>query len=310
MSIPTYDQLIAPLLKVLADNPAGLKVPAAYEAVANAVGLSEDDRRELLPSGKQPVYMNRIGWANDRLKRAGLSKPPSEVSASRTWQLTEEGLEFAKDHGDSLDPAVVEQLAKVGPGSKVRKPPADPTRTTVPLSVTETQSPDERIDAAAAELDESLSADLLGAMAGMHPVRFEQLVLDLLHAMGYGASRADLHETPGSGDGGIDGIITLDRLGLERVYTQAKRWNTGTVGRPEIQKFVGALAGHGGNRGVFITTSTFSNEARQYTDQVPQSLVLIDGNQLAGLMIDHDVGVTTQRTVKICRIDADYFEEM
>ncbi len=127
--------------------------------------------------------------------------------------------------------------------------------------------------------------------------------------MGYGKSRSDLQQTVASGDAGIDGIITLDRLGLEKVYVQAKRWNTSSVGRPEIQKFVGALAGHGGSRGVFITTSTFSADARKYVDQVPSSLVLIDGQQLASLMIEYGVGVSVQRTVKIARLDSDYFEE-
>lgn len=308
MAIPTYDQLIFPLLKVLAAHPDGIKTRAAYDAVADAAGLTDEDRRELLPSGKQPVYQNRIGWANDRLKRAGLSKSPAEAPATRTWQLTAKGLAFAAEHPNGLDAAAVEQIAKVPMHSTVcGEPPTGEVLAVAPSSGT--QSPDERIDAAARELQESLSADLLDAISSMPPVGFEGLVLEVLHAMGYGTSQGDLQQTPAFGDGGIDGIITLDRLGLEKVYVQAKRWTTGTVGRPEIQKFVGALAGQGGTRGVFITTSTFSKEAREYADRVPSRMVLIDGEQLSSLMIEYGVGVSVQRVVKIARLDTDYFED-
>jgi restriction system protein len=176
-------------------------------------------------------------------------------------------------------------------------------------ALVEVRSPDELIDSAARELHDSLSRDLLEQIAAGSPTQFEQLVLDVLHAMGYGAKQSDLERTGASGDGGIDGIITLDRLGLEKVYVQAKRWTSGTVGRPEIQKFFGALAGRRATRGVFITASTFSGEAKDYARQVSDSIVLIDGCRLASLMIEYGVGVTVQRTIKIAKIDSDYFED-
>jgi restriction system protein len=169
-------------------------------------------------------------------------------------------------------------------------------------------SPEERIDSAISELNDSLSEELLGIVLNSPPEFFERLVLDVLHAMGYGVSRADLDPTGGSGDGGIDGIITLDKLGLEKIYVQAKRWSTGTVSRPDIQGFFGALAGKRATKGVFITTSAFSAGARDYAAQVSDSLVLVDGQQLTELMMEYGVGVTIQRTVKIGRVDSDYFE--
>jgi restriction system protein len=303
MTVPTFDQLIHPLLKVLSDHPDGIRTKDAYEAVAALIELPDEDRRVFLPSGKQPVYVNRIGWAQDRLKRAGLSH-----SISRgTWQLSEAGRTFVLEHKDGIDADTLQQLAR--PPMTVTAPDGSVTMPAPTEDLAGAQSPDERIDAAVAELNESLSAELLEVICKSDPIFFETLVLDVLHAMGYGKSRSDLQQTVASGDAGIDGIITLDRLGLEKVYVQAKRWNTSSVGRPEIQKFVGALAGHGGSRGVFITTSTFSADARKYVDQVPSSLVLIDGQQLASLMIEYGVGVSVQRTVKIARLDSDYFEE-
>jgi len=304
MAIPTFDQFIHPLLKVLAKHPDGIRSRDAYQAIASNLNLSDEDQRALLPSGRQAVFHNRIGWAHDRLKRAGLSRSPSRGR----WQLTNAGRDFANTHGEGINDEALARLARPSVTStasegQVAEPPGVP-------GPPEAQSPEERIDAADHELRDSLSADLLEAISGATPTRFESLVLDVLHAMGYGATRADLQETKASGDEGVDGVITLDRLGLEKVYVQAKRWTTGTVGRPEIQKFVGALAGQGGTRGVFITTSTFSHEARRYAEQVPNSLVLIDGPQLAGLMVEYQVGVSVQRTIKIARLDSDYFDEM
>jgi len=301
MPIPTFDQFIHPLLKLLAAHPDGIRSQDAYQALAAQLHLSDEDQRELLPSGRQAVYQNRIGWAHDRLKRAGLSHSPSRGR----WQLTDAGRSFEVEHADGLDEETLVQLARPPLTSTVSEEAEELPPKPAPL---ETQSPDERIDAAMEELNDSLSSELLEVIGAADPIFFERLVLDVLHAMGYGKSRSDLQQTVASGDGGIDGIITLDRLGLEKVYVQAKRWNAGTVGRPEIQKFVGALAGHGGTRGVFITTSVFSADARKYVEHLPGSVVLIDGKQLASLMIEYGVGVTVQRTVKIARLDSDYFE--
>lgn len=169
------------------------------------------------------------------------------------------------------------------------------------------QSPDERIDAAFVELREQTASELLHLVMDQTPVFFEQLVLDLLHALGYGTSRSDLARVGKSGDGGIDGIISLDRLGLEKVYIQAKRWQN-TVGRPDVQAFFGALAGRRANKGVFITTSSYSREAREFADSVSDKIVLVDGARLTELMMDYGIGVQ-HKAIRVPRVDSDYFEE-
>ena len=300
MPIPTYDQLLHPLLMILDkyDEPAHCK--QVYIDMVQALELTEEEQRHLLPSKVQPTYQNRTGWAMDRLKRAELTEAPRRAY----WQITGKGRAFLEEHPGPLDEGTLKTLTTYVPPQEPGDLPLDDG----PGGGSETQSPEERIDTAIKELHDSLSRELLDQIGQCPPAFFEQLVLDVLLAMGYGASRADLEATPLTGDGGIDGIITLDRLGLEKVYVQAKRWTTGTVGRPEIQKFFGALAGRRANRGVFITTSTFSGEAREYAKQVSDSIVLVDGKELAALMIEYGVGVSVQRTIKITRLDSDYFE--
>jgi len=173
-------------------------------------------------------------------------------------------------------------------------------------SISAVASPDDRLGEAIAELRRSVAAELLESLSAVSPKFFETIVLDLLHRMGYGASRADLQQVGGSGDGGIDGIISLDKLGLEKVYVQAKRWQQ-TVGRPEVQAFYGALAGQRANQGVFITTSSYTTQAVEFARSV-ERIVLVDGARLAELMIDHEVGVSS-RTVKVPKLDTDYFDE-
>ena len=300
MPIPTFDQLVHPLLVILDKQPEAVHCKQVYAEMVKVLGLTDEEQRHLLPSKQQPTYQNRTGWAMDRLKRAELTDAPRRGY----WQITDKGRAFLKDHPDHLDEASLRYITTYIP-TQLRGdlPPVPP-----PL-IGETQSPEERIDIAIRELHDSLSAELLDQIGKCPPVFFEQLVLDVLLAMGYGASRADLEATPLTGDGGIDGIITLDRLGLEKVYVQAKRWTKGGVGRPEIQKFFGALAGRRANRGVFITTSTFTGDAKEYARQVSDSIVLVDGQELAALMIEYGVGVSVQRTIKIARLDSDYFEE-
>ena len=302
MAIPTYDQFIEPLLRYLSSKPQGVRTSEVYAALADAVDLTDDERAQLLPSRRQPVHQNRIGWAHDRLKRAGLSQ-----SLKRgTWQLTDEGRAFLADHSAGIRKDEIEKLAKVAPDSRLRDP-EEPEPTPPAPAEGDKASPDERIDQAIGELNDSVASELLDLIAGATPTFFEHLVLDLLHALGYGTSRLDLQRVGGSSDGGIDGIISLDRLGLEKVYVQAKRWQN-NVGRPEIQGFFGALAGKRAKKGVFITTSAFTKEARDYANQVSDSIVLMNGSQLARMMIDHAVGVT-HRPLKIAQVDSDYFED-
>jgi restriction system protein len=303
MSIPSYDVFISPLLQVLAAHPKGLRARDAYEAVADAIGMSDADRATMLPSGVQPIYQNRLGWAHDRLKRAGYS----ESLQRGFWRLTDGGRAFAAAHPNGLDEKTIERLALVAKTSKMGEVQPPLPSAAAAIAAMERQSPEERIDEAIEELNESVSRDLLALISNASPAFFERLVLDLLLAMGYGATRDDLQQLGGSGDGGIDGIVALDRLGLEKVYVQAKRWKA-TVGRPEIQGFYGALAGKRARKGVFITTSDFSREAREYAQQVSDSIVLVGGQRLAQLMIAHGVGVT-HKPVRVARVDGDYFEE-
>jgi restriction system protein len=306
MTVPTYDQFIDPLLRFLARHPGGAEVDDVYEGVASAIALPEEDRAALLPSGRQPIFKNRIGWAHDRLKRAGLSR-----SAKRgVWQLTEDGLALAK-RSAQLSPTDVDKIADVDRASRLSKPldneaatqtSGEPTRS----AASSIESPDERIESAMEELSDSVARDLLERIGRAPPVFFEGLVLELLHAMGYGASRDDIQRVGASGDGGIDGIISLDRLGLEKVYVQAKRWQ-GVVGSPQIQSFMGALQLQGANKGVFLTTSAFTKDARDAAARARGSVVLVDGARLTSLMIEHGVAVT-HRLLKMPKVDGDYFE--
>jgi restriction system protein len=295
------------LLRFLAAKPGEVHASDAHEAAAASLGIAEQDKQELLPSGTQPVYKNRAGWAHDRLKRAGLSRSPRRGY----WQLTDEGRKFVVEHRDPLSPKEVEQLAVGYMDVRLRPPPTGQALAAVavaqPLATSAAgSSPDERLGEALSELRRSVAGELLETLATVSPGFFESIVLDLLHRMGYGASRSDLQRVGGSGDGGIDGIISLDKLGLEKVYVQAKRWQS-AVGRPEIQAFYGALAGQRANKGVFITTSGYTAQAIEFVRSV-ERIVLVDGPRLAELMIDHEVGVSA-RTIKVPKLDGDYFGE-
>jgi len=307
MSVPTYDKFIEPLLRFLAANPDGIEAKLAHEEAAKALGLTDDEKQVLLPSGVQPIYKNRAVWAHDRLKRAGLSSSPRRGF----WRITQEGKSFIADHPAPFSSELAEKLAMGYVGVKLRSstsvPVAEPQ---VPIqlvpSVAPLASPDDRLGLALEELHQAAESELLEQLATVSPAFFETVVLDLLHRMGYGASRADLQRVGGSGDAGIDGVISLDRLGLEKVYVQAKRWQS-NVGRPEFQAFYGALAGQKAKKGVFITTSGFTTQALDFAKSV-EGIVLIGGTRLAALMIEYELGVTA-RTVKIPKIDGDCFDE-
>lgn len=303
MAVPTYDRFIEPVLRFLAQHPEGVRAREAHEAAADMLGLDDEDRALTVPTG-QPLYNNRAGWAHDRLKRAGLSASPKRG----TWQLTEEGRQFVAAHPDPLSWTQVQEIALGYLDVRLRQ--SDPTAPLVDLgaevSAPELESPDDRLQAALNEIRASVNAGLLELLGRVTPKYFETVVLDVLHKLGYGTSRSDLQRVGGSGDAGIDGVISLDRLGLEKVYVQAKRWQD-IVGRPHIQAFYGALAGQRANKGVFITTSAFSSQAIDFARSV-ERIVLVDGAMLAGLMMDHEVGVSSQR-IRVPKIDSDYFDE-
>lgn len=306
--VPTYDKLIDPLLRVLSEFPNGLRASEAFELVADRVGLTSSDRQEVLPSGLQHVYKNRIGWAHDRLKRAGYSASPRKGF----WQITPSGRAFATTNPAPLSAEQVRELARGNINVSLRRPMnANGQTSAVELlpGITDadvTASPDDRLELAVAELRERTAGELLETLAEVSPTFFETIVLDLLHKMGYGTDRTDLQRVGGSGDGGIDGIIYLDKLGLEKVYVQAKRWQQ-NVGRPEIQAFYGALAGKHARKGIFITTSGYTNDAHNYARTV-EGIVLIDGHRLAELMIDHEIGIS-RKAVYVPKLDSDYFGE-
>ncbi len=304
MSVPTYDRFVEPILRFLANRPDGVAAREAHEAAADALGLSAEQRQELISSG-QAMYKNRAGWAHDRLKRAGLSSSPRHGH----WKLTEAGVAYAARNSTPLPREEIERLATDFSDIRLKSPtigggPDAPPAMQPPASVT--ASPDDRLEEALKELRSAVAADLLDNLKRVLPGRFEVIVLDVLHRLGYGASRNDLQRVGGSGDGGIDGVISLDKLGLEKVYVQAKRWQ-GTVGRPELQAFYGALAGQKAKRGVFITTSGFTTQATQFASSV-DGIVLVDGAHLVELMMDHEVGVSS-RLLKLPKLDSDYFDE-
>jgi len=305
MSVPTYDQFIEPILRFLASKPDGSPTHEVHEAAAAALGLTAEQKQKLISSG-QPTYKNRANWAHDRLKRAGLS-----TSERRGyWKLTDKGHAFAAEHSTPLPSDTVAHLAvdylavklKAGENSVGTESAADDDIVDSPV----TMSPDDRLEQALKELRAATAASLIERLLQVSPTRFELIVLDVLHSLGYGASRDDVRRVGGSGDGGIDGVIALDKLGLDKVYVQAKRWQ-GSVGRVEVQNFYGALAGQKAKRGVFITTSTFNSNAIEYGKSV-EGIVLVDGLELVGLMMDHEVGVSS-RALKIPKLDSDYFDD-
>lgn len=304
MAVPTYDLFIEPVLRYLAAHPEGVSAKDAHEAAADVLCVSDEDKQELLPSGAQLIYKNRAGWAHDRLKRAGLSSSPRRG----TWKITKEGLEFVASHPEPFSATTSTELAMGYIGVRLRPQPENGDRheqEELPV-ISPVASPDDRLGEALREIRQTAESELLELLGNVSPSFFETIVLDLLHAMGYGTSRIDLQRVGGVGDGGIDGVISLDRLGLEKVYVQAKRWQS-SVGRPDLQAFYGALAGHKARKGVFITTSSYTAQALEFARSV-EGIVLVDGLRLSGLMIDHEIGVNA-RVLRIPKIDSDYFDE-
>ena len=298
MAIPDYQSIMLPLLELAGDGEEH-SLRETIEALADKFDLSDKERRELLPSGRQPTFDNRVGWARTYMKKAGLLKSTKRGH----YQITERGLGVLDQNPPEIDNAYLRQFPEFVEFQRpkpreMEKEGAEPD---------DSATPEEQIEAAYQSLREDLVNDLLATVKSCSPAFFEQLVIDLLVRMGYGGTRKDAGQAIGrSGDGGIDGIIKEDRLGLDIVYIQAKKWDN-TVSRPEIQKFAGALQGQRAKRGVFITTSTFSRAARDYVSRIDSKIVLIDGDTLAQLMIDFDIGVTGVATYELKRIDSDYF---
>lgn len=277
---------------------------AIREAVATRLGLSDSDLAELLPSGRQTIFTNRVAWALSYLKQAGLAESPRRGS----YRITERGRIVLKSPPERIDIDFLNQYPEFQAFRSTPESPTTPAASPVSGGGAEL-TPDEQMRLGYSRLRESLAALLLDRTKQASPQFFEELVVELLVRMGYGGSREDAASVVGgSGDEGIDGIIKEDKLGLDTIYIQAKRW-AGTVGRPEIQRFAGALQGQKARKGVFITTSSFTADARSYAAGLQTTIVLIDGHQLAQLMLDHGVGVSESGAFKIWKLDEDYFSE-
>lgn len=309
MAIPDYQTMMLPLLKLASDGKKhGFR--DSVEELAAKFQLSDPERQELLPSGTAPVFDNRVGWARTYLKQAGVLQSQKRG----LFQITDRGKDLLRENPNRVDAVLLERYPEFRAFRLRRKD--KPGEGQTPQSIFEDESqdeaprltPEDALASAYKKLRKDLEVELLEQIKTASPAFFERLVIDLLVAMGYGGTRQDAGRAIGrSGDEGIDGIIKEDRLGLDVIYLQAKRWD-GTVGRPEIQKFAGALQGQRANKGVFITTSGFSREAEQYASSITSKLILVDGEMLAGLMIDHDVGVTIIGTYELKKVDSDYFE--
>lgn len=305
MAIPDYQTLMLPLLRLTSDGTER-RFRDAVEALAAEFQLTPDERSELLPSGTAPTFDNRVGWARTYLKQAGLIESPKRG----VLRITERGRTVLSKKPARIDVKFLDQFQEFRDfrtkrtddsgtsGVKQEQAPAHP----------EAETPEDQLASAYKRLRHDLELELLAQVKSSTPAFFERLVIDLLVSMGYGGSRQDAGRAIGkSGDGGIDGIIKEDKLGLDVIYLQAKRWE-GTVGRPEIQKFAGALQGHRASKGVFITTSSYTKEALDYVNLINSKIILIGGQELAALMIDHNVGVSTVGMYELKKVDADYFE--
>ena len=304
MTIPNHQTVMLPLLDFLSDGEEH-HLRQAVGALADHFGLSKEERLDLLPSGRYPTFNNRIGWAGTYMKEAGLIERPRRGY----MKITDRGLSVLRDRPASIDTKFLERFPEfVSFREKSGKPPK-PKSPKDNENVIGEQTPPEAIEAAYQAIRGSLATELLEQIKRSSPAFFEKLVVEVLVKMGYGGTRKDAGEVLGkSGDEGLDGVINEDRLGLDVIYIQAKRWEE-TVSRPEIQKFVGALLGRKARKGVFITTSDFSKQARDYASAIESSVVLIDGDTLAGMMIDYDVGIAVESSYEIKRIDSDYFDE-
>jgi restriction system protein len=279
-----------------------------FRDVINALSeyfqLTEEEKKELLPSGKQPIFENRSGWAKTHLKKAGLLSYPRRGCI----EITDRGLSVLEKNIDSIDMKFLKQFDEYNEFLNITNQNRSGDES---VNEMETHTPEELMETAFQNIKRTLADEILDKVRNVSYTFFEKLVVDLLVKMGYGGSIKDAGKAIGkTGDEGIDGTIKEDKLGLDVIYIQAKRWKEGNiVGRPELQKFVGALAGQGAKKGIFITASTFSKDAIEYSPKNETKIILIDGIQLAELMIEYNVGVSHQQIYEIKKTDNDYFEE-
>lgn len=301
MPIPDYQSFMLPVLEYCADGKEH-SIKELYEVMADQFGLTDEDKAEVLPSGRQSIYVNRVSWARSYMKHAGLLHNPRRGYT----QITDRGLEVLNKNPDKIDRNYLmqfpefENFQKQSSNNDIKNPDS--------VDQNQSMSPQEIIEAGINKIQNELISDLLELIKSLTPQRFEKLVVELLVKMGYGGTLKDAGKAIGKvSDGGIDGIIKEDRLGLDAIYIQAKKWE-GNVSRPEIQKFAGALQMNKAKKGVFITTSDFTKEATDCIELMDSKIILINGEQLARYMVDFNLGVSTEWTYEIKKIDSDYFE--
>lgn len=306
MAIPDFQSFMLPMLELAADGNEH-SLAESRVVLSSRFGLSEQDRDELLPSGRQRRFDNRVAWSKVYLQRAALV----EGSRRGHFRITERGRSVLAEKPEKINIALLDRFDEF---RGFRSASSQVLGTAAHISSVEptedaAETPEERLEQAYQSIRAEVASDLLSRVKAASPRFFEGLVVELLLRMGYGGNRAEAGRSiGGSGDEGIDGIISEDRLGLDNIYIQAKRWD-GTVGRPEIQRFVGALHGKRAHKGVFLTTGAFSSEAREYVARIDPRVVLIDGRQLAEFMLDLGVGVSTKVVYELRRIDSDFFIE-
>lgn len=304
MAVPDFQSFFRPLLEYLSDGKERT-MSETRNALAVSMEISVEDLKDLLPSGIQTKFDNRVAWARSYLKQAGAVESPRRGCV----KINERGRKLLKDNPGRIDVKILNQFPEFLAFHTAKVPAKSPAN-----SESETishQTPEESLQEAFTSIRESLAAELLDRISKNSPLFFENLVVDLMLALGYGGSRSEAGKAIGqSGDEGIDGIINEDKLGLDVIYLQAKRWTSSTVGRPEVQRFVGALHGKRAKKGVFITIGKFSDDAKRYVDTIDPKVILIDGVSLANLMIDHNLGVSTAVRYDLKKVDGDYFDDV
>ena len=303
MAIPTYEECMLPLMKIAEDGKEHL-FKETIDTLITHFNLTDEEKQQLLPSGSAFVINNRIGWARTYLTKAGLLLK----TRRGCFQISEEGKEFLKRNPHFINTKMLSDYDSFNEFQSIKE--KDTSDYDKKINKEEQNiTPHELLESGYLSIKNELSSELLSMIKNISSSRFEKLVVDLLVKMGYGGSIKEAATVVGkSGDEGIDGIIKEDKLGLDVIYIQAKKWE-GNVGRPEIQKFAGALLGKKAKKGIFITNSNFTNEAREYVTDIDAKIILLDGRQLTELMIENDLGVSTQDIYTIKRIDSDYFEE-
>ncbi len=304
MAVPDYQAIMLPLLRFYGDGNEHA-FSESVEALVSFYKLTEEERQQMLPSGQQALFSNRVGWARTYLKHACLIEPTRRGFN----RITVRGQEVLAAKPQSINVDFLSQFEEFK-AFRSRKRSKEAEQVSGSDDIGNERTPEETLEVAYEKIRDDLASELLQRLKTCPPAFFERLVVDVLLGMGYGGTRLDAGRAIGrAGDGGIDGIIKEDRLGLDAIYIQAKRWDS-TVGRPEIQRFVGALTGQKARKGVFITTSDFTDDAKDYAARIELKVVLINGETLAQFMIDHNVGVSTTATYELKRIDSDYFSEI